>query len=175
MAEEKLARSKRIPVIHDTTLFKTWEEERAVTPAGKPPKRFGQVELRRLVQLLVRARVTKDPDARVFGLERVDDRILQCLNVCTGHHKDQLYVAEFTAFKARELLFNIDLDLEARNTAVVQATKLQNCSFEEAAGLPDDAVKMEFEDVGGHVGDDDEAYIAQQAEQVAFVPDRIYP
>ena len=73
---------------------------------------------------------------------------------CTPCHGDQLYLAEFVAVKARQRLFHIDLDVEARNSVVVQAAKLQNCSFEEAADLQDDRPRFEFEDVGGACGDD---------------------
>ena len=49
----------------------------------------------------------------------------------------------------RQRLFDIDLDVEARNSVVVQAANLQNCSFENAADLQDDRPRFEFEDVGG--------------------------
>ncbi len=71
-----------------------------------------------------------------LDLERIVERINEYTFGFRGaHHDDQLYLSEFVAFKAKELLFNIDLDVEARNAVVVQAAKLQNCSSEEAAEL----------------------------------------
>ena len=55
--------------------------------------------------------------------------------------------------KACERLFNIDLDMEARNAVVARASKLKNCSFEEATDLQDDRPCFEFEDVGGACDD----------------------
>ena len=46
--------------------------------------------------------------------------ILLFLGLELGYHPDQLHLAEFAAVKAREKLFHIDLDIDARNT-VVQA------------------------------------------------------
>ena len=68
-----------------------------------------------------------------LDIDRVEDCIHLFLGLRTGHHDDQLYLSEFVAHKARQWLFNVDMDVEARNTVVVQATKLQNCTLEGRA------------------------------------------
>ena len=82
-------------------------------------------------------------------------------------HEDQLYLSEYVAHKARQLVQNINLDVEARNTVAVQAAKLKDCTFEGGGGLEDDRVPIEFEDVGGACGDD--------IEDPAEKPDRSKP
>ena len=49
-------------------------------------------------------------------------------------HEDQLYLSECVAHKARQLVQNINLGVEARNTVAVQAAKLKDCTFEGGGG-----------------------------------------
>ena len=91
--------------------------------------RSRSVSMRRVLQQLAsRGTQAANGSEMHLDLERIVDRISEYTFGFRGaHHDDQLYLSEFVAFKARELLFNIDLDVEARNTVVVQAAKLQSC------------------------------------------------
>ena len=63
-------------------------------------------------------------------------------------------MAEFAAVKAREKLFHIDLDIDARNTVVRKAQEMSRCTLEEEPESVPKPVRMEFEDVGGQHIDD---------------------
>lgn len=56
--------------------------------------------------------------------------------------------------KAREKLFHIDLDSDARNTVVRKAQKMARCTLEEEPESAPQRSRLEFEDVGGQHVDD---------------------
>ena len=82
--------------------------------------------------------------------------VLECACISTGQHPRQLYLAEYVALKARDVLFHIDMDIDARNTVVLQAKKLANCIVKDVEESEGECSQMEFEDVGGAWHDDDE-------------------
>ena len=61
--------------------------------------------------------------ASCFCLQRAVDLVLETWGVPTVHHTDQLHLAEFCAIKIADLVMNIDLVVEARNTAAQAASK----------------------------------------------------
>ncbi len=106
--------------------------------------------VQRCLQVLIQEAVERAPiDEMHLNLERPVCLILECMDICTGRHPDQLTLAEYVALRARDVLFHIDMDVDARNTVVVQAKSWANCAVEDEEELEDDAPKMEFEDVGG--------------------------
>ena len=76
-------------------------------------------------------------------------------------HTHQLYPAEFCACKAVEVILNIGHGIESRNTAKATAQKhavlhLEHDTRGNDADLDKPVRPLEFEDIGGHVVDDDE-------------------
>ena len=155
-AEQKINRAKRVPVPDDTTLWKQWK------PDGEQCDAM-QVEFREppmLTLLLLKlfgARCAADAGSVDLDRERLKDGVLGFLGVSSGHHDDQLYLSEYVAYKARQRIFNIELDVEAKNTIVAEATKLKDCIVEDPVVLDEAKNVMQFEDVGGNgeIEDDD--------------------
>ena len=56
-------------------------------------------------------------------LERVMQKLMEYLAIPAPWHPDQPHLAEWQAFSTREILFNIDQSVEARNMAQKQAAK----------------------------------------------------
>ena len=100
--------------------------------------------------------------------------ILAGSGVCVGQHADQLTLAEFVAVKTRDLLFNIDVDVEARNTVVVEAKKLANCIVEDDGISDGEAPTMQFEDVGGACHEEEEDASGDEGGSRGIVADKIY-
>ena len=153
-AQAKLDREQRIPVIKDTTTFKDWEVQTPDDGANAQLRRKN-VGLRDIVrQLIFRAADAAPLEQMHVNSEQPICYVLEYLNVHSGRHPDQMFLAEFAAVKAREILFNVDMDVEARNTVVVHATRMANCVVGNDSEPEDDAQKMELEDVGGSWCDD---------------------
>ena len=80
----------------------------------------------------------------------------------TGHHPHQLHVAEFCACKSVDVILNIDLGVESRNTAKETAKKhtALHLQPDDDGGAGEPAAQgwahLEFEDVGGQAVDDAE-------------------
>ena len=94
-------------------------------------------------------------------LGRPIDLLLEAWGVPTGHHPHQLYPAELCACKAVEVILNIGLGVESRNTAKATAQKhaalhLEHDTRGDDADLAKPVRPLEFEGVGGQVVDDDE-------------------
>ena len=108
-------------------------------------------------------------------LDRPVEKVLLFAGAELGHHHDQMHLAEFAAFKAREKFFHIDLDLDARNTVVQKAQKLAQCTLEEQEEeAAPKRVRLEFEDVGGqHVEEeqDDLESLIQSAKGFVMDPE----
>ena len=86
--------------------------------------------------------------------------MLEAWGVPTGHHPHQLHVAEFCACKSVDVILNIDLGVESRNTAKETAKKhtALHLQPDDDGGAAELAAKahapVECEDVGGQVVDD---------------------
>ena len=64
------------------------------------------------------------------NLENIFDHLANLGTWPRTYHADQLFLSEFSAVHLRQILFHIDMDVEARNTVVVKAQQLQNCVVE---------------------------------------------
>ena len=82
-------------------------------------------------------------------LARPIEFISRYMGLDLGYHLDQLHLAEFAALKAREKLYHIDLDIDARNTIIQKAQNLARCAVEDEQELAPARKQLEFEDVGG--------------------------
>ena len=147
--QEKTDRAKRIAVIKDTIPFKGCNLQ--------SPTKGDKLCRWRLLCAMHRLISRRPEDAsRHINFERAVLTILEFAAVPTGQHPDQLTLAEFAALQARQTLFHIDMDVDARNTVVVQAKSLANCVVEDDKEPQDEGPKIEFEDVGGAWHDDEQ-------------------
>ena len=94
-------------------------------------------------------------------LERVMQKLMEHLGIPSPWHPDQPHLAEWQAYSTREILFNIDQSVEARNMAKKQAAKhkgmLAKDGEEDADTMP--KARIVIEDLGGAPADlDDEAH-----------------
>ena len=129
-AQQRSDRAKRLPVLRDTTLFKSWLPQepnqhgtlvRSIRGAVKDSCRFrrgqpdglGRVRWLppRVSEHILSFLCATHPDR--------DQQVLcrDCSGCCPihwGHHRDQPTVEEFCAFIAREVMTNLDLAAEAR-------------------------------------------------------------
>ena len=92
-------------------------------------------------------------------LERVMQTLMEYLAIPLPWHPDQPHLAEWQAFSTREILFNIDQSVEARNMAQKQAAKHKSMLTKD--GDDDEGLmskpKIVIEDLGGAPADlDDE-------------------
>ena len=92
-------------------------------------------------------------------LERVMKTLMEYLAIPLPWHPDQPHLAEWQAFSTREILFNIDQSVEARNMAQKQAAKHKSMVTKD--GDDDEGTmskpKIVIEDLGGAPADlDDE-------------------
>ena len=131
-AAEKHDRAMRIGVIHDTTSFKGVRIQRkASTPdaatervfqnggAGAATEHVFELRMRQvLIQQLVLRTMSHGA-----CLERVMQKVMDHLACPLPWHRDQPHRAEWQAFSTREILFNLDQSVEARNMAQKQAAK----------------------------------------------------
>ena len=53
--------------------------------------------------------------------ERITHTVIEFLTDSCGRHEDQLYLSEYVSHKLQQRIFNIELDVEAKNTIVVEA------------------------------------------------------
>ena len=73
-------------------------------------------------------------------------------------HREQLHLAEFVALRAREILFNLDLSIDAKNMAAQKAARHRGLVTEAEADDPTPRVEQfdgDGEDVEGIVPDDE--------------------
>ena len=94
-------------------------------------------------------------------LERVMQKLMEHLDIPSPWHPDQPHLAEWQAYSTREILFNLDQSVEARNMAKKQALKHKGMLAEDGEDDADTMPKasIEIEDLGGAPADlDDEAH-----------------
>ncbi len=105
-AADKHNRAMRIGVIHDTTSFKGVRIQRKVLERGTDDSTQHVFEIK-LLQVLIQQCVRQ-----LLGqgtcMERVMQEVMECLDIPTPWHPDQPHLAEWQAFSAREILFNLD-------------------------------------------------------------------
>jgi len=173
LGQKKLDREKRIAVIRDCTPFKQWELS---SPDEQSRQHRNRSMLRRhfLGELLSQHASIQPAGELHIHLARPLECIMLFLGLELGYHPDQLHLAEFAAVKAREKLFHIDLDIDARNTVVHKAQQMSRCTAEEEAEPTPKRARMEFEDVGGqHIDDmtDDLELLMKTAKGFLMDPD----
>ena len=130
------------------------------------------------VDLFLRRLVTDTPvDVMHLNAERVRVTLLQFMGwLCTGQHLDQLTLAEFVSVGAHQLPTNIDMGTDAKNTVVIEAKKMANCTVEEDDDelAEDDAPKVQFEDVGGQWDEDADGRLEEKEASMGLQSERIY-
>ena len=158
-AAEKHNRAMRIGVIHDTTSFKGVRIPRKTNAPDAATEHAFELKLQ---QVLIQQTVLRAM-SRGTCLERVMQKLMEYLACPMPWHPDQPHLAEWQAFSTREILFNLDQSVEARNMAQKQAAKHKSLltkdgeedDGEENASKP----KIIIEDLGGVPPDlDDETY-----------------
>ena len=151
--------AKRIPVPMDTTLCKRWSSS-TITLAHSA------------LQSATIHQVFHQWGRSAVCLQRPIDVVHELWGVPSGHHPHQLHLAEFCACKSADVIMNIDLGVESRNTAKQTAEKRARLHLQadDDGGDGEPAVQprafLEFEDVGGQVVDDD-GQAADEEEQEA--------
>jgi hypothetical protein len=156
-AAEKHNRAMRIGVIHDTTSFKGVRIPRKTSAPDAATEQVFELKMR---QVLIQQAVLQTM-RRGTCLERVMQKLMECLAIPVPWHPDQPHLAEWQAFSTREILFNLDQSVEARNMAQKQAAKhkslLTNDGDEDEDTMS--KPKIVIEDLGGAPADlDDEAH-----------------
>jgi len=145
-AQKRSDKAKRIPVLRDTTLFKTWLP-------NVPSQHSTRVRsIRAAVKDSCRERnlPPRVPERILLFLcskhERCSGRDLDgCESIYWGHHEDQPTEEEFCAFIAREVVTNLDLSAEARrNTG-----KKQNQMGKDKAVVDEDDVGVDRDPEAG--------------------------
>ena len=154
-AAAKRKRAKRIGVIHDTTTYKGVRIPKQV-PHANADVATERIFETRVLQIMIQQGVRRGM-AHGTCLERVMQTIMEWLGVPLPWHPDQPHLAEWQAYSAREVLFNLDMSVDARNLAKKQAAKHKSSIVREAND--DDAAsygpKLLIEDLGGPPVDDD--------------------
>ena len=118
-AAEKHDRAMRIGVIHDTTSFKgTCIQRQGINPDG-PTEDVFQLKMQ---QVLIEKLVLQTMSHGTC-LERVMEKVMDYVDCPLPWHRDQAHLAEWQASSTREILFNLDNTVEARNMAQKQAAK----------------------------------------------------
>jgi len=174
--QEKTNRAKRIPVVKDTTVFKECSVARSCDSeqSGKDAaellaqkiqesKEFAPTLIRLCLEQHLGNLLEKGDRELPRGMvwnntERILQVICQCLDIHSGPHPDQLHLAEYVAYKARDVLFNLDLSVDARSSAVntIAASKGQ-LTVEDDGPDPfsDPPGVYDIENVGGDPEDED--------------------
>ena len=142
-------------MIQDTTSFKGVLIPRT---ANAPDAATEHIFENKMQQVLIQQAVLhtmKDGNC----LERVMTMLMEYLAIPLPWHPDQAHLAEWQAFSTREILFNIDQSVEARNMAQKQAAKHKSMVTKD--GDNDEGTmckpKIVIEDLGGAPADlDDE-------------------
>lgn len=145
-AARKQAMSKRIGVIHDSTLFKA-------VPIGKSAA-TEQVFEQRMLQILFKQLVF-DGMPRMTNAEHVLEQLLLFCDIPLPWHPEQSHLAEWQAYSAREILFNLDMSVEARNLAKQKALQHKGIQVEDDEDISAKASKLTVEDLGGTCAEED--------------------
>lgn len=142
-AQCKKDKARRISVIRDTTLCKCMRMARTAAPFTT-----------RSVQIAIEQVVLKVAAGQSVA-ERVLDRVLRFADVEVPWHEEQLHLGEWQALETIEVLKNLDDAIDGRNTAQVQAAKSHAITVEDQDVETEDRVRVELEDVGGIVPNED--------------------
>ena len=148
-AQKKRNDAKRISVIHDTTSFKGIRIPRTANVPDAATEHVFEVRMRQVLIQQTVLHTMKDGNC----LEHVMQTLMEYLAIPLPWHTEQLHLAEWQAFSTRDILFNIDQSVEARNMAQKQAAKHK--SMLTSDGDDDEGTiskpKIAIEDLGGHL------------------------
>ena len=150
-ASAKLDTAKRIGVIRDTTAFKRAPVLRAAAPAAAAETHFHT----RMLQILVQRLVAKDM-GRGTCPERIMGLVMECAGVPLPWHVEQPHLAEWQAHSTREILFQLDCSVDARNLAQAQARKHASQLVQDDMDeddVPASTARQFVEDLGGAPAD----------------------
>ena len=141
--------AKRIGVIHDTTAFKGTRIPRSADADGCMDAATEPAYEGRVQQILV-TQIVSQRLPHMTCRERVLETLMLFADVPLPWHLDQAHLAEWQAHSAREILFNLDMSVEARNLAKKQALKHKNLLVEEDEDdFATTRAKLTVEDLGG--------------------------
>ena len=154
-AQKKHDDAKRIGVIHDTTHFKGIRIPRTSRATDADTEHVFETRMRQVLIQQIVLNATNDSNC----LERVMMTLMEYLAIPLPWHPDQPHLAEWQACSTREILFNLDQSVEARNMAKQQAAKhksmLTNDGDDDEGNMS--KPKILIEDLGGAPADlDDE-------------------
>ena len=154
-AQKKHNDAKRVGVIHDTTSFKGIRIPRTASAPDAATEHVFEDRMQQVLMQQVVLHTLKGGNC----LERVMETLMDYLAIRLPWHPDQPHLAEWQAFSTREILFNIDQSVEARNMAQKQAAKHKSMVTKD--GDDDEGLmskpKIVIEDLGGAPADlDDE-------------------
>ena len=149
----RVPRTTRVPEL--ATRFKG---VRILRTVGAPDAATEHVFEDKMQQVLIQQTVLhtlKDGNC----LERVMQTLMEYLEIPLPWHPEQPHLAEWQAFSTREILFNIDQSVEARNMAQKQAAKHKSMVTKDGDDDDDGTMskhKIVIEDLGGAPADIDE-------------------
>ena len=148
-AQKKHDDVKRTGVIHDTTSFKGVRIPRTASAPDAATEHVFEVRMRQVLIQQTVLHTMKDGNC----LERVMQTLMEYLAIPLPWHPDQPHLAEWQAFSTREILFNLDQSVEARNMAQRQAAKHQSMVTKDGDADEDTMSKpnIVIEDLGVHL------------------------
>ena len=100
-------------MIHDTTSFKGVRIPRIASAPDVATRPVFEVRMQQVLIQQAILHTMKDGNC----LEHVMTTLMEYLAIPLPWHPDQPHLAEWQAFSTREILFNIDQSVEARNMA----------------------------------------------------------
>ena len=156
-AQKKHNDAKRISVIQDTTSFRGIRIPRTINAPDATTEHVFEVRMQQVLIQQTVLRTMKDGNC----LEHVMQTLMEYLAIPLPWHTEQLHLAEWQAFSTREVLFNMDQSVEARNMAQKQAAKHKSMITKDSDDDEDlmSKPKLIIEDLGGAPADlDDEAH-----------------
>ena len=152
--QEKHDRARRIGVIQDTTLFKEVDttllkeessDELDTDAKDREPKKMpDEPEIsEKMLQILVQQAIRAATRGGAY-LEPIIEITLRCLSVPSPWHPDQPHFAEWQACSAKEIIFNLDGSVDARNVAQKQAAKHQSSIARDTDAVDDETSKTKM-------------------------------
>ena len=152
-ASDKRDRARRINVIHDTTSFK------GVMLPRQKHSTCDATECNfedRMKQVVVQQAVMGTMGHGTC-VQRVTEKIMVYMGIPLPWHPDQPHLAEWQAFSAQEILFNLDNTVDGRNEAQKQAVahrREMTADADQAEDFSTTGPKIIVEDLGGAPADD---------------------
>ena len=146
-AAKKHAAAMRVGVIQDTTAFK-----RASIPRSRLLADAERGFDTRMLQVRLLQGMRRINSQRFVCVERIVALLLEFMDVPLPWHAEQPHLAEWQAFSAREILFNLDQSVDAKNMAQEQAKKHASRFIQDDMEVDDvspDNRRFVVEDIGG--------------------------